>query len=243
MHSALYGPSRRHTFAEGKQLIALSDRMPGAQSKSGRGGCSLIRVDLSCPRHHLRPGRHKPVSSAAGFGGASGLSGGFGARGAIASAPSARGRALGGHDGGPPEPHPYLPARGSRTLAAGRALAGRTDGWAGGVRATRPHAAPSSPSAPPVTRRARRLCMVVATCTQECAHCGNHTKRTGAHGVSVAGVSWGSPGRRRFGVFTGPPDRPAAVHGYDVSAMSRTACWFPGWVPGLSRGGWPSPRA
>ena len=44
MHSALYGPSRRHTFAEGKQLIALSDRTPGAQSKSGRAECSLIPI-------------------------------------------------------------------------------------------------------------------------------------------------------------------------------------------------------
>jgi len=29
MHSALYGKSRRHTFAEGVQIIALSDRTLG----------------------------------------------------------------------------------------------------------------------------------------------------------------------------------------------------------------------
>ena len=37
MHSALYGQSRRHTFAEGKQLIALSDRTPDGPVESSRG--------------------------------------------------------------------------------------------------------------------------------------------------------------------------------------------------------------
>src|ERR1700728_624610 len=51
----------------------------------------------------------------------------------IASAPSARGRALRGHDGGPADSHPYLLARELRKLAANKAFtpAGRTAAPAG----------------------------------------------------------------------------------------------------------------
>jgi hypothetical protein len=45
MHSALYGQSRRHSFAEGKQLIALSDRtLDGPVEERPRGACPLIPV-------------------------------------------------------------------------------------------------------------------------------------------------------------------------------------------------------
>src|SRR6202046_444451 len=77
------------------------------------------------------------------------------------------------------------------------------DGCADGAGTTRPNAAPIFPSAPSATRRARRQCMEVAPCTEECVRCRNHTNRTGAYGVIVyCWCEWGEPG--------------AAAPGYDV---------------------------
>ena len=115
-------------------------------------------------------------------------------------------------------------SRVSRTLVLGGNFSAADPGPGGGPSArgaSHPHpvpavgrcagtmAAPSSPAAPSATRRARGQCMEVATCTQGCARCHNHTNPAGAYGVSVAGVSGESPARGRPRSRFTEPARPA----------------------------------